>query len=221
MSTLAREYPPRIVFISASFLVKEYKEVPKEEMDRAIFFFGSARSWVFPSNDAETREAKRQPTKYLDFPQDFKNIILEKEKRGLCLWLKPQKDYRLISQALQKIPIADESQLQETEEEAGVEKGGNPQKDESSAETTCEHEHKKESQASQQVKCFNALNLNPRFWKEECDVKKDAKYVHSGLRVASNFQQGDHDYSSVMELLHNSNPGTLVPLLTWESKQYN
>ncbi len=43
----------RAVFISASYLVrkKSYSKIPAKIMDTAIFFFGSKRYWIFPSNE--------------------------------------------------------------------------------------------------------------------------------------------------------------------------
>lgn len=73
----------RLVFISASQLVREYKQVPADRMKDAVFFFGSKRSWIFPSNLAERAESAEQPTNYLGFPTEFKELILAKEKQGI------------------------------------------------------------------------------------------------------------------------------------------
>jgi hypothetical protein len=92
------------VFISASFLARSWRAVPQEEMKNAVFFFGSKRSWLFPSNSAESQDSKQQPTDYLNFDstlrcsiysvvqfaartEGFKALILEKEKDGLVCWL--------------------------------------------------------------------------------------------------------------------------------------
>jgi hypothetical protein len=61
--------------------VREYTEVPPELMAKAIFFFGSKRSWIFPTNDSERKDSLRQPTKYLEFPEDFKALILQRKAR--------------------------------------------------------------------------------------------------------------------------------------------
>eukprot|EP01095_Lingulamoeba_sp_RSL-Kostka_P002775 TRINITY_DN13692_c0_g1_i1.p1 TRINITY_DN13692_c0_g1~~TRINITY_DN13692_c0_g1_i1.p1 ORF type:complete len:161 (-),score=44.19 TRINITY_DN13692_c0_g1_i1:60-542(-) len=95
--------PNRVVFISASFLVNFYNQVPEEIMDNAIFFFGSNRKWVFPETDEEIEDSKQQPTDYLNFPEDFKELILRKEEEGLMIWLKPEKDYNLVSEKIQQI----------------------------------------------------------------------------------------------------------------------
>jgi hypothetical protein len=87
----------RVVFISASFLVKFYRSVPEEVMRDAIFFFGSKRSWMFPKSDAERLESQRQPTNYLKFPRDFLDLIRAKEDAGLVYYLKPDEDYRKVS----------------------------------------------------------------------------------------------------------------------------
>jgi len=94
---------PRLVFISASYLVDEYKFVPKDEMDNAIFFLGSARHWIFPSSDEERKDSLRQPTKYLEFPQEFKDLMLAKEKQGLLFFLKPENSYAKVSKFFEGI----------------------------------------------------------------------------------------------------------------------
>ena len=95
---------PRLVFISASFLVKEYTAIPPLVLQHAIFFFGSDRRWVFPATKQEEMTSRRQPTKYLDFPEEFKQLILEKERQGRVVWLKPDCNYGLVSKKLSAIP---------------------------------------------------------------------------------------------------------------------
>ena len=91
------------IFISLSCLVKDYKEIPKDIMNNSIIFAGSDRRWIFPTNEKEIKDANRQPTKYGNFPEDFKQIILEKEKLGRVLLLKPSKNYEYISDLLSEI----------------------------------------------------------------------------------------------------------------------
>jgi hypothetical protein len=79
----------RLVFISASYLQYNYKTVPKELMDNAIFFFGSKRFWFFPETREEIIEAEDQPTDYVGMDKEFKELILQKEKQGLLCFLKP------------------------------------------------------------------------------------------------------------------------------------
>ena len=87
----------RVVFISASFLVRFYTQVAPETLIDSIFFFGSDRRWVFPSTPAQIQMSRNQPTNYLDFPDDFKQLILAKERDGLVYWLKPSMDYEKVS----------------------------------------------------------------------------------------------------------------------------
>jgi hypothetical protein len=91
------------VFISLSYLVHEYQDIPKSIMDKAIIFAGSDRRWVFPQNDEEARESRRQPTDYMDFPEEFKELILKKEAAGQVLWLKPDKNFNLISDRIREM----------------------------------------------------------------------------------------------------------------------
>ena len=87
----------RVVFISASYLVHEYKSIPEDVLATALFFFGSKRSWIFPVNDDDKAESGAQPTRYLDFPDTFKELILTKEARNEVFWLKPECSYELVS----------------------------------------------------------------------------------------------------------------------------
>lgn len=161
----------RICFISASYLVREYQQIPKDVLDNAIFFFGSKRSWVFPMDANERRESTMQPTAYLSFPPDFKDLILEKEKQGLLFWLKPEQDYNKVSHFIQTI------------------------KDPTTN------------------KNYQPLILDDSWW-ENVD-KQELKYMKDGKRVISNYQTGEHDYNSTMELLYQSNK-TLVPCLSFQ-----
>lgn len=143
----------RTVFISASCLVKIFDEVPQEEMKDSIFFFGSKRSWVFPSNSSEVVESKKQPTDYLSFPDSFRSLILEKESRGLVCWLKPACDFRLVSRFFENLG-------------------------------------------------YSPLKLDRDFWRTR--RIGDSKYRVNGERVFENLVMGEHDYSSVQELIWQS-----------------
>jgi hypothetical protein len=93
----------RIVFISASYLVDEYKSIPKDVLAVALFFFGSKRSWIFPVSDDDKAESRAQLTQYLDFPDEFKELILTKEDRNEVFWLKPECSYEQVSTWFQSL----------------------------------------------------------------------------------------------------------------------
>ena len=101
----------RVCFVSASYLYRFYHNVPKDIMENSIFFFGSKRFWFFPKNVEEEKESKRQPTNYLGMKKEFLDLILEKEKQGLCYFLKPDKvgtqydygDYKQVSKFFESI----------------------------------------------------------------------------------------------------------------------
>ena len=103
----------RIVFVSASFLSKQYKSIPSHVLDNSIFFFGAKRSWLFPANREQMIEARAQPAKYLEFDEDFKSLILTKDARGLCCWQLPDKDFQLISKFFEAVvdPVSGERYL--------------------------------------------------------------------------------------------------------------
>ncbi len=93
----------RVVFISASYLVHEYESIPQDVLAVGLFFFGSKRSWVFPVSDEDKTESRAQPTRYLDFPDVFKELILAKEARNEVFWLKPECSYERVSIWLQSL----------------------------------------------------------------------------------------------------------------------
>jgi len=103
----------RVVFVSASFLSKQYKTIPTYVMEPAIFLFGGKRSWLFPTNREEMLEARNQQTKYLEFDEDFKSLILKKEDESLCFWFRPENSYKKASEFLENIqdPVSSENYL--------------------------------------------------------------------------------------------------------------
>jgi hypothetical protein len=103
----------RRIFLSASFLSKQYRQIPDAVLDSAMFFFGSRRSWMFPKTREEMIEARSQPAKYLEVDEDCKSLILKKEAQGLVYWFLPSKDYQGMSQLLEDTqdPTSEESSL--------------------------------------------------------------------------------------------------------------
>jgi len=87
----------RVIFISATYLSQEYQKVPPKTLASSLFFFGSKRSWIFPSNERERSESKLQPTDYDSFETKFLELIQEKEKIGYVYWLKPEQNYEKVS----------------------------------------------------------------------------------------------------------------------------
>ncbi|MEU1509861.1 hypothetical protein [Kitasatospora sp. NPDC005748] len=103
----------RHVFLSATFLSKQYKSVPSEILEGAIFFFGGKRSWLFPANREEMLEARSQPAKYLEFDEDYKSLIRHKESQKQVFWLLPEKNYRAGSDVIEALtdPVRKENYL--------------------------------------------------------------------------------------------------------------
>jgi len=164
--------PSRVIFISASYLVKEYAKIPPAVMQDALFFFGSARSWVFPQTEAEKQESARQPTDYGNFPSAFKELIKDKDRAGLLYFLKPDCDYEKVSKWLTSVtdPVTGQK--------------------------------------------YSPLKLDDAWWQHSYKSVGTHGYHASGTRVVINYRAGEHDYSSVMTLLAQSNP-SLTPCLQW------
>lgn len=101
----------RTVFISATSLSKQYKSIPPEVLETSILFFGAKRSWLFPTNREEMLEARNLSTKYLEYDEDYKSFILQKEKEKLVYWLLSNKDYQSASEFFTNIidPVSNEN----------------------------------------------------------------------------------------------------------------
>jgi len=69
-------------------------------LENAIFFFGSKRIWLFPSTPHDYDESRRQMTDYLSFDPEFLKLIKAKEHQGTVYWLKPECDYKKVSNFL-------------------------------------------------------------------------------------------------------------------------
>lgn len=191
----------RTVFISASALYSRIKGNPRSLISpTSLFFFGSKRFWLFPSTQKERQESQRQPTDYGGFSDEFKSLVITKEKEGRVCFLKPDVvgaidipggivgDYKKASTWLQTVPIAD------------VE-GRN-------------------SDLYVGYSTYLPLRLNKTFWEKTFDDKKQSWWESqlcavegvksmlrcSGRRVVANFLEGRHDYAAVVELLRQSNP---------------
>lgn len=117
----------RYIFLSASFLSKQYKSIPADVVDHAIFFFGGKRSWLFPTNREEMLEARSNPAKYLEFDEEYKSLILRKEKSGHVFWLLPEKSYSKFSSFLEGLvdPTSGENYLPLILDEAWWKTGNN------------------------------------------------------------------------------------------------
>jgi hypothetical protein len=63
-------------------------------------------------------------------------------------------------------------------------------------------------------KPLNPLILDKEWW-EKTYSSKMSKFHAGAKRVLINIAEGEHDYSSTMELLHQSNPHALEVVLEW------
>lgn len=170
----------RHVFISCSALSREWRTVPAGVLESALFFFGSKRSWLFPSIAAERSEAMRQPGKYHAMDRDFLELIRAKERRGEVYFLKKP------SLVYSHYPGPEDPQAFGRASEWLVRNGGQP------------------------------LQLDERWWKEKGERWPGFKYVTQPYAVVANYRAGYHEYDEVQELLHQSDPGYLLPVHYWQ-----
>eukprot|EP00697_Spironema_sp_BW2_P003266 gnl/Spiro4/14357_TR7731_c0_g1_i1.p2 gnl/Spiro4/14357_TR7731_c0_g1~~gnl/Spiro4/14357_TR7731_c0_g1_i1.p2 ORF type:complete len:188 (+),score=30.62 gnl/Spiro4/14357_TR7731_c0_g1_i1:46-564(+) len=78
----------RPVFISCSWLGPNWRQLPPEVRDNCLLFFGSKRSWLFPSSPAEEEDARKQPGRYHLMEREFLEFVLAKEARREVHFLK-------------------------------------------------------------------------------------------------------------------------------------
>lgn len=98
----------RVLFISASYLVKFWRELPPHIHKTCLLFFGSRRCWLFPSSPAQIADRNAQPTDYGSFSPDFLAYVEAKEKLGHVYFLKPDDpakppSFELVSQWLESL----------------------------------------------------------------------------------------------------------------------
>jgi len=85
---------PQPIFLSCSALARVWKRVPADVLERALFFFGSKRKWLFPQTESDAKEARRQPGKYHRMDKQFLDLVRRKESRGEVHFLKkPDLDF--------------------------------------------------------------------------------------------------------------------------------
>lgn len=177
-------------FISCSTLGHQWKSIPKSVLQSSLFFFGSKRKWLFPSNRKEEKEAKEQPGRYHLMDPEFLSLVKRKDAKGQVCFLKsPDLDYN--GYPGPKDPKAYE---RVSDWLKGVKVGNGDGKETS----------------------FKPLLLNDSYW-DKIDKKK-LKYATSGMQVVSNYKNGFHDYNEVMELLLHSNPDSMLPVCRWHDK---
>jgi hypothetical protein len=86
---LASNASPRVVFISLSIIMRELPSIPVDVLEDSLFFFGSKRMWIWPTDDAAMAEAAQQPGNYLDMPEGLRELLKRKDARGEVCFLKP------------------------------------------------------------------------------------------------------------------------------------
>lgn len=174
---------PRTVFISLSALLrKPWAELAEDpRLPTALFFFGSKRTWIFPSNDAERRESKDNNPAYLKMAPGLRECIEAKEAAGLVFWLKPDDfvyDGGLYSGDPGAYPRASEW-LQSIIDPVS----GGP---------------------------YLPLRLDPTWWRSGVAAggfdAASAEYSSDVESTLRNLKNGAHDYGPVSELLVQSNP---------------
>jgi len=175
--------PPhrRRIYISLSSLLRQWDQKGPtliSEMPRdALFFFGSKRSWVFPSTEAEVKESKGENPKYThDRYQPVRALILQKESRNEVFWLKPP-GFVYNGSLFHGDPAAFGRASEWLQQLADPVTGQR----------------------------YQPLRLDPDWWRQSFE-KHSAEYTRHVDTIIRNFTNGAHDYMPVMELLHQSNP---------------
>mmetsp|Transcript_92287 Transcript_92287/g.152867 ORF Transcript_92287/g.152867 Transcript_92287/m.152867 type:complete len:213 (-) Transcript_92287:8-646(-) len=172
---------PRHIYISLSSIFykwdKEGEACLSQIPEDALFFFGSKRSWVFPENEAEVQESRRNSSRYTkpDY-QKIRDLILKKEGAQQVFFLKPP-GFKYNGDLFHGDPAAFHIASKWLTGHLDPVTG----------------------------KPYSPLILQPDWWRTEFDRFK-AKYTNSVDTIIKNFECGAHDYNPVKELLYQSNP---------------
>jgi len=192
----------RTIFISASALARKWRRaetksksdncggasanalnILRKQCNNALFFFGSKRSWLFPENEAEKKESNSQGEyEPPSFPPELSALIKEKESRT------PSEVYFLKPPSLKY---------------KGFGYGCHP----------INHLAPAFQGASTWIEShgLEPLILTRDWWLGDgYDLNKSHTGV-TGRDVVDNYEIGEHDYNSCIELLSQSNP-TLDPV---------
>jgi len=189
----------RNMFISASALARRWKKAQtkfkaddsanvlknlRRQCDTALFFFGSKRSWLFPANEVERKESRRQGNyEPPSFPLELSALIKEKESRipSEVYFLKPPSlEYKGFGYGCH--PISHSAPVFQ-----GV--------------STWLESHGLEP-----------LILKRDWWLGDGYASRKSHTGVTGRAVVNNYEIGEHDYDPCVELLGQSNP-TLDPVV--------
>jgi phosphopantetheine adenylyltransferase len=80
---------PRLVFISLSIIMREFPSIPIDVLEDSLFFFGSKRMWIWPTDDAAMAEAAQQPGNYCGMADGLRELLKRKDEQGEVCFLKP------------------------------------------------------------------------------------------------------------------------------------
>lgn len=190
----------RPIFLTASALARAWRAAESSEAaadlrlacDAGLFFFGSKRSWLFPATDAERTES-RSEGRYEPpfFPKELADLILSKESRTTPVsevyFLKP-KDLLY----------------------GGFGTGCHPPDSLAPAFRGASEWLERHGYAP--------LQLEREWWLRRSGDEGGYSSCQSrtgvtGRAVVENYEIGEHDYDPCIELLHQSNPMQLDPVL--------
>jgi len=175
----------RTIFISCSKLKFCYKRVPEEEMENALFLFGSKKCWIFPENEEQIADSKRQPTNYLALDPDFKALLQKKLNQGLLHFLKPDD--------MPYDPWVD---------------NGHPDAYKNASEWL------KTITDPTTGKNYPGLQIDQTWWTEEFPGG-DFLNKSRGNSVSQLIEEGSHGYEQVMQLIKTSIPSLNPKLAYW------
>ena len=185
----------RHILISASALAHQWRSASSELPDTmeqltslynsALMFFGSKRSWLFPQSDTEKAESRLQGSyEPPAFPQPLLDLIKEKELR------QPPEVYFLKPPGLNYKGFGHGCHARD--ELAPAFAGAS---------------------AWLQRHNLNPLILDSVWWTTKYSTETESFTGVSGKAVVENYMIGEHDYNPCIELLYQSNPGTVQPAL--------
>ena len=220
----------RLVFCSVAVLSREWRKIPRDVLDQAIFCFSCDRSWCFhkfsegKGSEKQLKYFKKQfDSRFMDFEADFLELIKEHEKDDRVYWHRPEKDYAKMSAFFEKIPdtvMKDNLNPLILDEKVWIEDFGEekmwqqsdvwkaPPPPTEAPRSKCE-----KTTAAKDSRLFDSKVSSTRGEAKRGRRKKKIphnirrpRFTSSVRKVVTNFQSGSTEPNSLKELIFQSNP---------------
>eukprot|EP01084_Bolivina_argentea_P079983 144932_1 len=195
----------RVIFISIAQLNACIDDIPDYILSESIFCFRAQRSWFWPRNVIQYREAQHSLRHKMSLNDKFLNVLKRKDKSNLVLWLEEDKTWHNISDEL--IQIEDVYYAEVAVDHAAGD-----------GDDTVLAAH----DANRERRRYDALKLDTSWWLNDFDNADGcdrSMYCDSADRVVEELVTSQLKFNPTMELLYQSNP-TLIPMRGFDFEMY-